>query len=167
MVSTPGPRFSLRPRHEFYARLPWLFGPIFLAETPFRMRAELVAALPRWGDRWRFRLWQARTVVSAPVSLPRMAARARAIRSFSRVSECERICAPTLIVSGEAALDYVVKPGGTAEYATLIAGARVEVLRRTGHLGSVTRPHEFTALLREFVRDVQLSSGHESGHHAA
>jgi pimeloyl-ACP methyl ester carboxylesterase len=159
LVSTPGPQFRLRPRHEFYARLPWLFGPLFLAETPFRLQPELLAALPDRRDRWRFRWNQVRTVVTSPLSLPRMAARARGMSSFDRLTECARVAAPTLIVTGEPALDYVVTAGGTAEYASLIRGATLNVLPRTGHLGSVTRAREFSAIVREFVARSQAAEG--------
>jgi len=41
LASTPKPRLRLRPRHQTYLRAPWIFGPIFLAETPFRLRPEI------------------------------------------------------------------------------------------------------------------------------
>jgi hypothetical protein len=41
--------WRLRRRHEIYSRVPWLFGPLFLAESPWRLRAELAAALPDAG----------------------------------------------------------------------------------------------------------------------
>ena len=34
LASTPRPGLQLRRKHEFYLRLPWLFGPLFIAETP-------------------------------------------------------------------------------------------------------------------------------------
>src|SRR5258708_7333850 len=40
LVSTPGPPWQLKRRHEVYARLPWVFLPLFLAETPLRLRHE-------------------------------------------------------------------------------------------------------------------------------
>src|SRR5438045_3888751 len=46
LASTPGPQFHLKRRHRLYARLPWLFGPLFAAESPSRLRAEMRAALP-------------------------------------------------------------------------------------------------------------------------
>ena len=39
LASTPGPRFHLKKRHRLYARWPWLFGPVFAAESPSRLRA--------------------------------------------------------------------------------------------------------------------------------
>ena len=63
--------------------------------------------------------------------------------------------APTLIVTGEAHLDYVVPVEGSAEYERLIAGARRRVLPSTGHLGSMTRPVEFAAVIRTFVEGLR------------
>ena len=34
LASTPGPGWHLRRRHDVYTRLPWIFGPVFLAEAP-------------------------------------------------------------------------------------------------------------------------------------
>ena len=38
LASTPGPQFHLKKRHRLYARMPWLFGPLFAAESPSRLR---------------------------------------------------------------------------------------------------------------------------------
>src|SRR4051794_20530575 len=62
MVSAPGPSWHLRPRHEWYARLPWLFGPLFLAETPFRLRREVLAAVPEWPARLNYLSEQLKTL---------------------------------------------------------------------------------------------------------
>ena len=151
MASTPGPDWHLRPRHHVYARWPWLFGPLFLVETPFRLRAELAAALPDPGDRLRFVRWQLRTILSAPVSLVQMAGRARELPLPNFVADCRRVTAPTLIVTGERALDRVVPVEGTTAYAGLIHGARHLVLERTGHQGTITRPSAFADAIKEFV----------------
>src|SRR3954471_9101910 len=58
LASTPGPSFHLRPRHLMYARAPWLFGPLFLAEVPRRFRPEFAAAMPDAKMRRRFALRQ-------------------------------------------------------------------------------------------------------------
>lgn len=151
LVSTPGPGWRLKRRHELYARLPWIFGPMFLAETPWRLRRELQAAIPDAPARRAFRRAQLRTLVDAPLSLARMAARARLIGRMDTAAECRRITAPTLVVTGEAALDHVVSADGTSAYARLIAGARAVVLDGTGHLGTVTRPRAFALLIRDFA----------------
>jgi len=162
IVSAPGPQWHLRPRHDVYARFPWVFGPIFLAESPFRLRREIQAALPDPGARRRYLREQLRTVVSAPVSLPRMAARARLIGRYDRVADCGQVTAPTLVIQGDDALDHVTGSGGTHEYATLIAGATHATLEGTGHLGSVTRADDCAALIHQFVHHTVKDSHHSA-----
>jgi pimeloyl-ACP methyl ester carboxylesterase len=152
LASTPRPAFRLRPRHQLYLRAPWIFGPIFLAESPLRLRPEVCAAIPDSRARRRFALRGLRTLLSAPVSLSRMAARAKLIASVDLGPDCERITAPTLVVTGERHLDHVVPVEGASEYVRLIPNARAAVLERTGHLGSITRPEAFAAMIRDFVR---------------
>jgi pimeloyl-ACP methyl ester carboxylesterase len=140
LASTPGPHFHLRRRHAVYARLPWIFGPLFLAEIPRRFRPEFAAAMPDAKERRRFAARQLSTFVRAPVSLRRMAQRARLVDSLDLDGVCARI-------------------EGSTDYLRLIAGAKGAVLERTGHHGTITRPHAFAALVQNFV------NGH--GHAAA
>jgi 3-oxoadipate enol-lactonase len=154
VASAPGAGWHLRPRHEVYARWPLIFGPLFLAESPFRLRAELAAALPAPGDRWRFARWQLRTLASNPFSLSQMAARARSLGSHDIVADCRRVAAPTLVVTGERELDRVVPVSSTATYSELIPGARRVVLERTGHLGTITRPATFADMVHSFAGHV-------------
>jgi len=151
LVSTPAPRLRLRRRHQLYARLPWVFGPLFLAEAPWRLRAEIVSAVPSRRARWALRLGVLRTLPTAPVSFSRMAMRARLIATTDLTADCRAITAPTLVVIGEPALDHVVPVDGATEYARLVPNARSAVIERTGHIGSITRPDAFAAMVREFV----------------
>lgn len=151
LASTPGPGWHLKRRHEIYARLPWILGPLFLAEAPFRAGPELVAALPRLRDRFRFARTMGRTFLGTGLSLGRMAARARLIASCDAAADCARVGAPTLVLTGEAGLDYVVRVDGSSQYVRLIGGAKAVVLERTGHQGSLTRPGEFARIVRDFV----------------
>ena len=162
MLSAPGPHWHLRPRHDVYARFPWLFGPVFLAEVPFRLHREVKAALPEWPARLKYFREQAHTIVTAPVSLARMAARARLIASYDRVADCRVIAKPTLIVQGDDTLDHVTGSGGTAEYARLIAGARRIQMPNTGHLGSVTRADECAAIVHGFLLDANKDERHSA-----
>lgn len=152
LASTPQPQLHLRRRHQLYTRLPWIFGPLFLAEAPWRLRAEIAAALPDVRARWRFKSAGLRTLFSAPLSFSRMAARGRLISTTDLRADCSRVAASTLVVTGERQLDHVVPVDGASEYARLIPGARSVVLERTGHLGSITRPQAFAAVVAEFVR---------------
>ena len=158
VASVPGPGWHLRPRHEMYARWPLIFGPLFLMETPFRLRPELAVAFPNRAGRLRFARWQLATLMTAPLSLSGMAARARTLHAHDIAADCRRVSAPTLVVTGEPALDRVVRVESTAAYATLIHGARRFVLERTGHLGTITRPSAFAAAVNDFVRS-NVASG--------
>lgn len=158
LASTPAPVFRLRKRHEIYTRVPWILGPLFLLETPFRLSGEIAAALPERRARRLFRLNALRTLFSAPLSFSRMAARARLMTEVDLRPACAKVTAPTLVVTGEPLLDHVVPVHGSSEYVKFIADARGVVLERTGHLGSITRPDAFAALVAEFVhsRGVRL-----------
>ncbi len=153
LVSTPGPAWRLRPRHDVYARWPRVFGPLFLAEAPWRLRKELRATFSSRRDRRSYKQRVFRTFLSAPVSLRSMAARARMIERASASDDCARVTAPTLIVTGEPRLDHVVPVDGSSEYTRLIRGAQATTIERTGHLGSVTRSDVFAQLVRTFVED--------------
>ena len=143
LASTPGPGWHLKERHDMYARWPLVFGPLFMVEAPLRARAELRAALPRAAERWAFSRYILRTLWSAPISLRRMARRARRIAGYDAQADAAHVVAPTLVVTGEPGLDHVVDVDGSSKYAQLIAGAKYVVLRRTGHQGTLTRPQLF------------------------
>jgi pimeloyl-ACP methyl ester carboxylesterase len=162
MISAPGPRWHLRPRHDMYARLPWVFGPLFLCEAPLRLRHEVRTALPDAGARRKYLRQQLKTLVTAPIPVSRMAARARLIAGYDRAADAGRVSAPTLIVQGEDALDHVTGSGGTAEYARLIAGARHVQMNGTGHLGSVTRADECAAIVHQFLQTTTKDANHSA-----
>jgi pimeloyl-ACP methyl ester carboxylesterase len=155
LVSTPGPPWHLKRRHETYLRLPWIFMPLFLAETPLRLNREIVAALPAWRDRAAFGLGQATKLLTAPISVSRLAQRARLLRHLDVEHDCARITAPTLVITGDGALDRIVPVAGTERYAQLIAGARRVSIAKTGHLGCNTRPQEFARVIHDFLSSEQ------------
>lgn len=169
LVSTPGPDFHLRARHRIYARLPWIFGPAFLAEIPRRVAPELERALPNTGERLRFSWRQVRTFFRAPMSVTKMAERGVLIQSTSRQQDCARVTAPTLVVAGEPSLDRIVPPEGTAEYVRLISGAQIARIEDSGHLGYITRPGAFHAIVAGFLETLGLAAtgAHTSEHDAA
>jgi len=66
-------------------------------------------------------------------------------------SDCRRLRAPTLIVTGEAALDRVVPVTSSLDYLQLISGSRHVTLERTGHLGYLTQPDAYAAIVTAFL----------------
>jgi pimeloyl-ACP methyl ester carboxylesterase len=151
LTSAPGPHFHLRKRHQVYLKAPRLFGPVFLAEIPRRVRREVARALPDRRARRRFKLRQVRTFLRAPMSLARMAERARLLGAAGLIDDCAHVSCPTLVITGEPALDFVVPVEGTSDYVRLIAGARAERISRTGHLGYITRPAVFAEAVSRFL----------------
>jgi 3-oxoadipate enol-lactonase len=158
LASTPGPPWHLKRRHELYLRMPWVFVPLFLAETPLRLRKEMTAALPSLRDRAAFGINQAGKLLTAPISVSRLAQRARLLRRLDVEGDCARVNAPTLVITGDRLLDRIVPVDGTDRYARMIPGARRAAIAETGHLGCNTRPREFARLIYEFV---------SRAHHAA
>lgn len=163
LVSTPAPGWHLRRRHDLYARLPWLFGPVFLAEAPWRLRDELNASIPDPVERRRFQREQLRTFLRAPLSPARMATRARLIARLDGAEQCRSVSSPTLVVSGEPGLDHVISGDGGSAYAGLIANAHGVVLPETGHLGLVTKPRLFANTIRAFAdKNVSQRTTHDA-----
>ena len=154
LASTPPPIWRLRRRHEVYARVPWIFGPLFLLETPFRLRTELMRTFPERRARLQFGFRQLRTLLRAPVSVVRMAERGRLLARLNLAADCQRVASPTLVVTGDPGLDHVVPTSGASEYLRLVPGARGAVVERTGHLGTITCPDAFAAVVSRFVAEV-------------
>jgi pimeloyl-ACP methyl ester carboxylesterase len=84
----------------------------------------------------------------------RLARRVHLLSSVQGIeAELARVKVPTMIVTGEESLEGVIAPRLTREYVRIWPHARVETLARTGHLGMITRPHEFAALVSRFVSE--------------
>ena len=81
-----------------------------------------------------------------------MSQRAQLAARESFASDCACVSAPTLVITGERDLDRVVKYDETMDYVSLIEGARFQLLERTGHLGIVSAPDRFAAIVSRFYR---------------
>jgi pimeloyl-ACP methyl ester carboxylesterase len=129
--------------------------PRFLAGAAGRARAELLAALPTFGDRLRFTVVQGARVVLAPSSPAKMARRIAWAKAH-RFADTRGMNTPTLLVTGEPGLDKVVPVDVTRRYLKDFAGAEHVVLERTGHQGLVTRPDAFAGVLERFVNGARI-----------
>lgn len=164
LVSTPSPRWRLDDRLRGYCRRPNASAPLFCLEAMSRFVREISATHDNWNERLRFAARHARTVVAAPMSPTRASRRALLADAEDFVPDCRRIHCPTLVVTGDPDVDRVVPTHQTMEYIELIEGARAAILERTGHLGTVTEPARFAAMVREFVDQcVDLTA--EAGRH--
>ena len=65
---------------------------------------------------------------------------------------------PTLLVTGEPALDNVVPVAATHEYLRVWPHASLTTLARTGHLGLITRPAAFAEVVVPFAERAAAGS---------
>ncbi len=144
-------------RQQRFLRAPRLMSPVFVATAPGRMSAEVAAALPRIGDRLRFKASQGARVALAMASPSKMARRV-AWATGHHYADPHSVTAPALVVTGEPGLDRIVPVDVTRRYLEDLDSAQHVVLKHTGHLGTVTRPNEFADVLGRFVDAVRRSA---------
>jgi pimeloyl-ACP methyl ester carboxylesterase len=80
-----------------------------------------------------------------------MAARVAMQQAIDFAPDCERIQAPTLIVTGEDDLDQIVPAEVTRRYRQLIPGSRYIQMKRSGHIGLLTHPAQFADIVSGFI----------------
>ena len=151
LASAPGPGWAPNPRQAKWLARPWLSTPAFVASSPFRVWPEVRAALGGLRPALTFMARQGLRAAAAPAIPVLMSARIRDARAIDVVDDCGRITAPTLVITGEQELDRVVPVETTRRYASMIDGARYELMSATGHLGVLTQPERFATLVSEFV----------------
>jgi pimeloyl-ACP methyl ester carboxylesterase len=150
LVSALPPTWSPDARARFYLRAPRLLTPLFCVAS-LRMYREIAAASAGRAAAIRLSLGHLITVLRHLFSPARMA---RRITMLSAVNVTSRVChidRPTLIITGDPALDRVVPVRLTLEYQRLIPHARTATLARTGHIGLITRSASFADLVVPFI----------------
>jgi pimeloyl-ACP methyl ester carboxylesterase len=80
-----------------------------------------------------------------------MARRVHFLEGLDLGRELKAVRTPTLVITGEPALDRVVPVELTREYLALWPHAQAATIANTGHLGSITRPEAFANLVAPFV----------------
>ena len=151
LVSTPGPRWNPSASARRCIAHPRLRFPQFCLGASRRTWEELSATFPNRTQRIRAAARYAGMVLRAPTAPSRMGQRARLALGVNFEEDCERVSAPTLIVTGEPGMDRVVPTDTTLEYVRLIKGVRVAKLDSTGHLGVITKPDRFAELIADFI----------------
>ena len=147
---------SWRPdaRVLFFLRSPWLLSPLFCLAS-VRLHREFATAGDTWWSGVRSSCGAGINVLQHMFHPGRMARRVHLLSSVfgpGRIdTELANVKVPTMILTGEESLERVVSPHMTREYLAIWPHARVETLARTGHLGMITRPEEFAALISGFV----------------
>ena len=157
LLSALPPSWRINARARFYLKAPRLLFPLF-ALSSLRLTREMVAAHGGLAAGSGAALRHGWNVVTHPTSPARMARRVRLLEGLDLMSGFQRLTVPTLVITGEEQLDYVVPPALTREYLRLWPHARSGVISKTGHLGVITRPDELCRLLDEFLVDVPGAS---------
>ncbi len=158
LVSPLPPSWRPDARVRFYLQAPRLLTPIFLLAS-LRMYREVAAASAGIVRGFVAATRLGWLCVTHPFSPGRMARRVHLLESLDLQAELAGMAArvtaplttPTLIITGEPALDRVVPVGTIREYLQLWPQASVATISRTGHLGSMTRPAELARLVGPFA----------------
>lgn len=158
LVSTPGPHWRPTPQEARHIRWPILSSPFFLLAAGRRAWSELRVTLPYLPERLAFSARWALRVAAAPGIPWRMTARARLAVEEHFENDCARVAVPTLVIAGERELDKVVKFDDTMCYLASIPGAHFHLFERTGHLGTVSAPERFAAIVSKFLNGLPDST---------
>ena len=150
LASALPPTWSPDARARFYLRAPRLLSPLFCVAS-LRMYREIAAASDGTAAAIRLSLTHLVTVLRHLFSPSRMARRIVLLAGIDLTDRVSGIDRPTLIVTGDPALDRVVPVRLTLEYLRLIPHARTATLARTGHIGLVTRSEAFADLVVPFT----------------
>ena len=151
-------------RVSFYLRAPRLLTPVFMLAS-LRMYREIGAASDGFAAGVRAALRHGARVLTHMFSPSRMARRVRLLEAIDLRGELTSVTAagfrrPTLIVTGDSALDNVVPVAATHEYLGLWPHATIATIVRTGHLGLITRPSAFANIVVPFAEHAAVSSRH-------
>jgi pimeloyl-ACP methyl ester carboxylesterase len=152
LVSAVPPSWTPDRRVRFYLRAPRLLSPLFCIGS-VRMYPEIAAAAGGAIAAARAAAGHAWTAVTHMFSPGRMARRVHLLRGMELGARLAAVHVPTLVVTGEAALDRVVPVRMTREYLDVWPHARLATIARTGHLGLLTRPEEFTRIVVPFITE--------------
>jgi pimeloyl-ACP methyl ester carboxylesterase len=158
LVSALPPTWAPDPRVRFYLRAPRLLAPLFVLAS-VRMYREIAAANSGVTTALRAATHHGWTAATHMFSPGRMARRVGLIERLNLQGELAQVAAPVLVVTGDRSLDRVVPVPLTEQYLTIWPHAQVARLERTGHLGMLTRPDEFTRIVAPFVADTTRASG--------
>lgn len=161
LVSSPAPGWKPSSVQSAYIASPMRGTPKFVLTSPMRVWPEIRATFDKPLDRLTFLLSYGLRAAAAPMNPPLMASRIVQQQQMDFCPDCARVQAPALVITGEDDLDRIVPVENTRRYVEMIPGARYARLERTGHLGLVTQPEKFAAIVGGFVREVEETQNHE------
>ena len=162
LASAVPPHWKPDNRVRFYLRAPRLLSPLFLVGS-LRMFPEIAAANEGYVAGAGPALRHAANALTHMFSPGRMARRVHMLEVLDLTDGLDRVHVPTLIVTGEPALDRVVPVARTKDYLRIWPHAEYVMLERTGHLGLITRPPRFADVVVEFMDRAARSAERKIG----
>lgn len=153
LVSSPAPSWRPNAVQQGYLRSPWLNAPRFVLSSPMRLWPELQASCGTTPRALAFITQYALRAALHPMLPGLMAERIRAQQQLDLSCDLAAVRVPTLVISGDPALDRVVPVENTREYVEKIPGAKYVMIERTGHIGLMTRPRAFARIVTDFVHE--------------
>lgn len=158
IVSPLPPSWTPDERVRFYLRAPRLLSPLFMLQS-VRLYREMSAAAGGTRPALGMAARHGYTVLTHMPSPARMARRVRLLDGLGLADELRPVRVPTLLVTGSPLLERVVPVATSREYLDLWPHARFATIDRTGHLGIITRPDAFAAIVAPFVKTGGESCG--------
>lgn len=155
LVSSPTPRWTPNATLLRYMERPLLSMPLVLPAWFLRMWPEIFAARPSLASRARFAARYFGRMVLSPLSVTKMSAWAKLKLATDIVADCARVKAPSLLITGDPALDRVVDLRQARDWLELVPGMRHVTMERTGHIGLVTKPDQFADIVCGFVEETE------------
>jgi pimeloyl-ACP methyl ester carboxylesterase len=150
LTSALPPSWQPDARARFLISAPRLLTPLFCLGS-LRIYPEIAAAR---GGRVAGVLFSLKHVVNVLrhwFSPTLMARRITMLSGLTLEEEIRRIDRPTLVITGDAALERVVPVHFTREYVRLLPQATSATITQTGHLGLITKPEAFADLVLDFA----------------
>lgn len=87
----------------------------------------------------------------------------RLLRDSDLRAELAQILLPTLVMTGDH--DQLAPPQAGVVLAAAISGAQRVVVHKTAHAPFLSRPAEFSAVLKQFLQNLPAPTGTQAGHH--
>ena len=150
LVSAIPPQWKPNARVRFFLKAPHLLLPLFMLGS-LRFLKEISTAVPGVLRSMAVAAHHGFNAVTHMLSPGRVASRVHALEAVQLDREVSATYVPTMVVTGEPDLDFIVPVRLTEEYTRMWPHAERLTIPHTGHLGLITRPDLFAEGVAGFV----------------
>jgi pimeloyl-ACP methyl ester carboxylesterase len=150
LVSAIPPQWRPNARVRFFLKAPRLLLPLFMLGS-LRFYKEIAKATPGVLQSMAVSARHGFIAMTHMLSPARVASRVHALEAVQLDREVKAMHVPTMVVTGEPALDFIVPVRLTEEYTRMWPHAERLTIPQTGHLGLITRPDLFAEAVAGFA----------------